>query len=226
MIAATEEPPQGIVLNNISWRTYKAILREIGERHIRLTYDNGDLEIMTPTFAHENVCESIGRLIFFLALETNVRLCSGGSTTLKNSRRKKGLEPDRCFWIKHERQMRGKKKWKARTDPPPDLAVEVDITHSSLNRRAIFGALGVPELWHYDGKKFRVLVLDPSASYRERSTSVAFPELSLPAFAVFVGKLGSADEVSLIQEFVNWVRAEVVTRKQNGTPRKNGRRNA
>jgi Uma2 family endonuclease len=226
MIAVTEDLPQRVLLSNISWDTYEALLRDIDARHIRLTYDEGDLEIMTISFGHENAGEWIGRLLFFLAFEMKVAVCSGGSTTLKNYLRRKGLEPDKCFWLKNERRMRGKKQWDALTDPPPDLAIEVDITSSSLDRRAIYAALGVPELWHYDGAAFRVLILDATGKYKEKSRSLAFPSLPLRAFARYVKKLGATDEVSLIQEFVDWVRAEVAEKKGNPAGRKNGRRNS
>jgi Uma2 family endonuclease len=226
MIAVSDRSPQRIMLNNISWETYEALLREVGDSHVRLTYDVGDLEIMTLSFGHENSGEWIGRLIFFLALEMKVPLCSGGSTTLKNSLRKKGLEPDKCFWIMNEQAMRGKRSWNSLSDPPPDLAVEIDISRSSLDRRAIYAALGVPELWHYDGEVFRVLILAANGKYKEKARSLAFPALSLPGFGRFVGKLGAADEVSLVQQFVNWVRAEIPVTTPNTSGRKNGRRKA
>ena len=210
MITVGEPPLERLLLSNISWQTYEALLSEIGESHYRLTYDDGDLEIMTLSFGHENISRWIGRLIFFLALELNLPLCSGGSTTLKQGLRKKGLEPDECFWIKHESAMRGNQEWDALTDPPPDLGVEVDITRSSLDRQAIYAALRVPEIWRYDGQTLRVLVLGASGKYRARSKSLAFPSLPLDGFAEFIAKLGTADEISLIKEFTKWVRAEVV----------------
>jgi Uma2 family endonuclease len=222
MVATRDRPEQRVVLHNISWPAYEALLRDVGTSHIRLTYDQGDLEIMTLSFGHENAGEWLGRLIFFLALELQMALCSGGSTTLKAALRLKGLEPDKSFWIKHEHAMRGKKEWDPLIDPPPDLVVEVDITSSSLDRLGIYAALKVPEIWHYDGQAFKVLILGPRGKYRERSKSLAFPSLPLRAFAEFLAKLGSIDEIQLIQSFTAWVRAEVVGKGQ--TTRRNGKR--
>jgi Uma2 family endonuclease len=213
MIAVSDRPLQHIVLQDISWETYERILDEVGASHYRLTYDDGELEIMTLSFGHENAGRWLGRLIFFLALELHMPLCSGGSTTLKRSLRRKGLEPDECFWIKHEQHMRGKKDWDAETDPPPGLAVEIDITSSSLDRQGIYEALRVPEIWRYDGKSFKVLVLGSSGKYKEKAKSPAFPWLPLADFAGFVRKLGSEDEVRLIQQFAEWLRAHVVPKK-------------
>src|SRR5688572_15837598 len=121
-MATRELPFQGhILLDNISWETYERLLREASSRHIRMTYDNGDLEIMTLSFGHENAGEVISRLISTLTQELEIPLRSGGSTTLRRKLKRKGLEPDKCFWIKNEPRMRRKKKWSAKSDPPPDL---------------------------------------------------------------------------------------------------------
>jgi Uma2 family endonuclease len=226
MIAAPEKPQEHIVLQAISWETYESILREIGCSHYRLTYDDGDLEIMTLSFGHENAGRWLGRLIFFLALELQMALCTGGATTLKRSLRKKGLEPDECFWIAHEKRMRGKKEWDAASDPPPDLAVEIDVTSSSLDRLGIYAALRVPEIWRYDGELLKVLVLGPGGKYKEKAKSPTFPWLPLTEFAGFVRKLGSEDEVRLVQQFTEWLRTTVVPRKQDTTGRKNGSKKA
>ncbi len=224
MIAVVEEPREHLVLSNISWDTYEKLLHNVGTSRYRLTYDDGDLKIMTLSFGHENVGRWIGRLIFFLALELKLPLCTGGSTTLKQGLRKKGLEPDECFWIQHEQAMRGKKEWNALTDPPPDLGVEVDITRSSLDRQGIYAALRVPEIWRYDGHSLKVLVLGANGKYRARSKSSAFPTVPLDTFAHHIEKLGSADEIQLIQEFTQWLRSEIVTKK--AVPRRNGRTQA
>lgn len=224
MIAVREKVEQRIVLHDISWQGYENLLREIGDRHLRLTYDNGDLEIMTLSFAHENAGEWLGRLVFFLALELNIAICSGGSTTLRKALRKKGLEPDKSFWIKHEQQMRGKKEWDVLSDPPPDLAVEVDITSSSLDRMSIYAALHVPEIWRYDGSTFNVLVLGPGGAYKEKTKSLAFPMLPLKEFARFLRELGSTDEIQLIQSFTAWVRANMAPKQNGHAARKNGKK--
>jgi hypothetical protein len=165
-------------------------------------------------------------LVIFLALELNMPLSTGGSTTLKQSLRRKGLEPDECFWIKHEKDMRGKKGWDALADPPPDLSVAVDITSSSIDREPIYAALKVPEIWRYDGQSFKALVLGPNGKYKEKSRSLAFPWLPLRDFASFVERLGSADETSLIKDFTNWLRSDVVPRKEGKSGRKNGKKHS
>jgi Uma2 family endonuclease len=198
-----------ILLENISWETYERLLREVGERHIRMTYDNGDLEIMTLSFGHENVAELLARLVGMLTLVLNVPMQSGGSTTLKKKLTRKGLEPDKCFWIKNERAMRGKTKWEVKKDPPPDLAVEVDVSHSSMNRMVIYAALGIPEVWRYQGKRLRVCEL-AKGKYREVQVSPNFPYLPMARVNEFVQLARSVDETTLLRKFESWVRQDVL----------------
>lgn len=223
MVAIIERPVEHMVLPHISWETYERILDEIGETHLRVSYHNGSLEFMTTSFEHEHFGEWIAKLVLIVAMELNFPLCSGGSTTLKRALAKAGLEPDHCYWVEHEVQMRNNKKWDAEHDPPPDLGIEVDITSGWLDRLEIYAALRVPEVWRFDGEVFRVLVLSANGKYRERNKSLAFPTLPMEGFARFVRKLGSAEEVSLLREFTQWLRSEVIEKKANGE-RKNGRR--
>ncbi len=216
MVVTLEKPLERMVLPNISWDTFERVLDEIGETHYRVTYKNGDLEFMTISFEHENFGEWIGRLIFFVALEFNIPLASGGSTTLKLELQKVGLEPDRCFWIANENAMRGKKKWNALNDPPPDLAIEIDITSSWLDRLEIYAALKVTEVWRFDGETLKVLLLGANGKYKARAKSTAFPMLPLKGFVGFIKELGSADEITLIQRFTDWLRSEVVVNSKNG----------
>jgi Uma2 family endonuclease len=223
MVAIIEWPAEHMVLRNISWNAFERILDDIGETHHRVTYQDGDLEFITISLEHDGYVRWIGHLIFFVAFEMELSLKTGGSTTLKKALRKVGLEPDECFWIKHAAQIRGKKKWNALTDPPPDLAVEIDITSSWLDRLEIYAALKVPEVWRFDGETLKVLVLGANGKYKERVKSVAFPSLPMDDFLRFVKKLDSADELILMREFTDWLRSSGVAKKTGGD-RKNGRR--
>src|SRR5207248_954545 len=109
------------------------------------------LEIMSPLLEHDNPADLLGRFVVVLPEEMNLPMKAAGSTTLRRRRRQRGLEPDRAWWIAHEPRMRGKLRLHLRTDPPPDLALEVDVTYSSLDRMSIYAALKVPEVWRLDG---------------------------------------------------------------------------
>ena len=54
----------GILLTNISWKTYESLLNELTQQGgIRLTYDRGNLEIMTPSAPHEGNKQILGRFV-------------------------------------------------------------------------------------------------------------------------------------------------------------------
>jgi Uma2 family endonuclease len=224
MVVRVQEPLRHMVFHNIRWETFEKFLDDLGETHLRAAYIDGALEFMTISFEHDSFGEWIGRLIFFVALELGVPIRSGGSTTLKESLQEVALEPDRSFWIKHHQHMRNKKRWNSRTDPPPDLAVEIDITASWLDRLGIYAALKVPEVWRFDGKNLRVLILGADGEYKERSKSAAFPALPMDGFVRFVTRVETCDELELFREFTSWLRDKVVAKRNGETGRKNGKK--
>src|SRR5262249_55428861 len=127
-------PPQRLVLAGVSWQEYGKFLRAFeGRRAVRLTYDRGVLEIMSPRHEHETDVDFLGRLAITLTEEMGLSVKAGGSTTFRRRKKRRGLEPDRCYWIASEPLVRGKRDINLRKDPPPDLAIEVDVTSSSLN---------------------------------------------------------------------------------------------
>ncbi len=213
------------LLDNISWETYERLLREVGERRVRMTYDNGDLEIMTVSFTHENSGDLLGLFVRVLASELNMPLRGGRTTTLRTKLKKKGLEPDNCYWLAQWRTMRGKTKWQVDESAPPDLALEVDISRSSLNRMNIYAALKVPEVWRYNAKTLRVFCLDSDGEYVQRDNSPTFPTVPLEELVRFVKLSDTEDETTLLHRFTEWVRAEVLPRYQAWRQRskKNGK---
>src|SRR5688500_86372 len=109
---------QHIVLEDMSWGLYERLLREIGDRPIRVTYDQGRLEMMSPLPEHEDAKKIIDLLIRGITLELGIEVKSLGSTTYRRKDRQKGLEPDECYFFKEERRMRGLKRWDPRKHPP------------------------------------------------------------------------------------------------------------
>src|SRR5438132_343667 len=139
---------QYLRLSGIDWKTYSQLLRAFSERPaIRLTYDRGELEIMSPLLKHDDDARFLGRLVLVLTEELALPLKAGGSTTLRRRLKQRGIEADDCFWIANAHRMTGRRDLNLRRDPPPDLAIEVDVTRSSLDRLSIYAALLVPEVW-------------------------------------------------------------------------------
>jgi Uma2 family endonuclease len=184
MLATSTGAEQRTVLDNISWETFEALLRETGSgRSSRFAYEDGTLEIMTPLFEHENPKINFDRFIFILVEELEIEIRSAGSTTIKKEDLKKGIEPDNCYYIQNELAIRGRETLDFETDPPPDLAIEIDITSSSVNKFSIYSALKVPEIWRYNGSKLKFYELINN-KYVERDYSIAV-RIQVSSFAYF-----------------------------------------
>ena len=197
---------QHIVLDGVSWEFYEQLLREIGNRAIRVTYDRGRVEIMSPLPKHEKWKSRIGRLIEMMAFEMEIDFEPLGSTTFRRKAKKVGLEPDECYYVEHAADIRGKDRLNLKVDPPPDLAIEVDIFSRSIARQPIYAKLGVPELWRFTGKRFIVLELRADERYHERDTSLAFPFLPMTEFAGFLQRMGTESNLAVLKDFQKWCR--------------------
>src|SRR4051812_49434504 len=150
---------QHIVLEGASWQLYERLLREVGDRPVRINYDQGRLEMMSPLPEHEGVKSFIHDLVRTLALELDIGMTCLGSTTFRRQDKGKGLEPDDCYYFKDEKRMRGRKRLNLKKDPPPELVVEIDVTSSSVPREGIYVGLGVREIWRWDGARLECLEL-------------------------------------------------------------------
>lgn len=137
--------PHAVVFHDASWDFYRAMNREYAGRPHRTAYSRRTLEVFTTlTLEHEHLKEMLGVMVGLLALEFRIPMTHGGSSTLKRLTKRKGLEADQCYWIANEPAVRTKKRLNLKTDPPPDLVIEIDVMHSVVNREKIYAALGFP----------------------------------------------------------------------------------
>ena len=210
MITTSTPAEQRTVLCNISWQTFETLLRERGEdRGSRFAYDCGTLEIMTPLYEHENPKIQFDRFILVLAEELEIEIKSAGSTTLKRRIANRGIEPDNCYYIQNEPAVRGRQELDLETDPPPDLAIEIDISSSSVDKFGIYSALGVPELWTYNGRILKFYQLT-EGRYIECEFSLAFPIVSVTEMSRFIEQSKTTGEIALLKSFRAWVRDKIV----------------
>ena len=178
MATVVSPTDQRIVLDNISWEMYESLLEAHRDRSApRFTYDQGRLEIMSPSPEHETLKDVAAQLVNIVAEELEADLQGLDSTTFRREDLDGGFEPDACFYIKNAVRIRGKTELDLRIDPPPDLLIEIDITSPSINKFPIFAQLGVPEVWRYDGQRWIILVVE-GEGYVEREKSTALPGLS------------------------------------------------
>ena len=197
-----------VPLYNISWHSYEQILEALGEhRSARLTYDRGTLEIMTPLEEHESASDRIGDFIKILTQEGNLNLKSLGSTTLNRPDLESGAEPDKCYYITNEPLVRGKKVDLA-VDPPPDLIVEVDITHTDINKKALYERMGISEFWRYNGKTLTLYHLQDS-KYQEVETSPLFAWVQKNTLYEFLEECNRQGETQAKRAFRTWVAEQI-----------------
>jgi Uma2 family endonuclease len=209
-IATPEIAEQRVILSNVSWQTFEQLLKELGDnRATRLAYNEGLLEIMTPLGPHENNNRFIESLIGAIADELNLNLKKFGSLTMKREKKLKGAEPDSCYYLQNEPLVRSKQEIDLDNDPPPDLVLEIDITSGSLDKKPIYAAIGVPELWRYDGNRLEVFVLEPlKRNYLSVSQSPTFPWMPLDVIHRFIRQSLVDGETATLRAFRAWVREQ------------------
>jgi Uma2 family endonuclease len=175
----TKHRADRVMLYNISWQQFENLLKDLGEnRAARVAYDDGTLEIMTPLPEHEQYKEVISDAVKDIAEELDLDYESLGSTTWKRERKMVGVEADNCFYFQNEALVRGRLDLDLRKDPPPDLALEIDLTSKSLDRFPIYAQLGVPEIWCYDAGELEIYLLQ-NDEYIESEKSLVFPSLEI-----------------------------------------------
>jgi len=196
-----------VVLENISWETYESLLRDLGEQHYRLTYDGGILEIMPPSRLHDRSSQLLGRLIHTYTEMRDIPIASFGSATWRRRDIAKGLEADECYYVASEPRVRGRDEVEINVDPPPDLAIENDVTRSALDKQRIYAALGIPELWRWENESLRALILGPDGKYVAAQKSLSFPDLPLPEIIRFMSIRHGKSETAWIKLFREWISA-------------------
>lgn len=217
---------QSVVLDNVDWPMYSHLLRVFADRpRVRLTYDRGSLEIMSPLLEHEDDGAALNLMVFLLTQELNLPHKQGGSVTMRRRRAERGLEADRCFWIANAPRMAGVRRLDLRRDPPPDLAVEVDVTRSSLDRMAIYATLRVPEVWRLDGDTLTFHILNDQGAYDLAEHSLSFPLVTPPELFGFLQQARVAgDQNPVLNQFREWIRQRRADTEQASKSKRPGRR--
>ncbi|MEA5572941.1 Uma2 family endonuclease [Calothrix sp. UHCC 0171] len=202
-------PGHRVLLRNVSWEEFETILEELGEkRAARVAYSRGMLEIMTPLPEHERSKENISDFIKVLLEELDIEFLSLGSTTFKNESMSQGIEPDNCFYIQNESIMRDKNRIDLNTVPPPDLALEIDVT--SRTHKSIYQTLGVPELWRFVKGKLQINILQHGI-YVESKFSQIFPNLPLiEVIPQYLEQSKIEGRNKVMRAFRAWVKEQVI----------------
>jgi Uma2 family endonuclease len=206
-MATTQIPfEQRIVLPNVGWDTYERLLEGREGRAPRFTYDRGALEVVSPLLPeHEELSGNLRFVVRVLAEELGISIRDFGSMTLRREDLQGGLEPDGCFYIQNEPSIRAKARPDLRLDPPPDLAIEVDITHPSLDKLPVYARFGVPELWRYAGRALTIFSLE-AGGYVERAESRVLAGVTARDLAGLLEASGRPDPAAWVRRVREWER--------------------
>lgn len=193
------------VLRGVSWETYLQLMDDLPQsRGARLTYDNGILEITVPLEIHEFSGRLIECFIRTLVELMGLRIKTMGSTTMKYPKLRKGAEPDNAYYIQNQPLVKGREVDFSQ-DPPPDLVVEIDITHTDIRKNEFYSSLGVPEFWRFDGMVWRIYQLCDRV-YVEVEASPTFPKVPKERLYAFL-KEAKEDEIEAVIGLREWWRS-------------------
>ena len=193
---------------NVTWQEYVALRDGDEFRNTRMTYDRGSLELMSPSRLHERLRIVITECLKAWCREMRISYQSCGSTTFRREDLERGLEPDNCYYIQNLAVVKDRAAELDLTiDPPPDLVLEVDVTSNSLDKMSIYAALGVPEVWRWDDDRLQLCRLDAGGSYVNIPASHALPGFPVAQATEFVNRRTFADELLLVDEFREIIRA-------------------
>jgi Uma2 family endonuclease len=209
-VAPSEPQEQGVLLEYMSWDFYERLLEELADQKIFVTYDQGRLEIMSPSWKHERYAGRVAMVVRIVAMELKIRFVSGGSTTFRLKSAEAGLEPDNCFYIQSVDAIVGNDEIDLSVDPPPDLAIEIEMSRRLAARIEVYRRLGIPELWLEDGRSLRILRL-VNGQYRPSATSAALPMLLPEQVHSLVLLSETTDEGSWILAVQDWVRKNLLS---------------
>jgi Uma2 family endonuclease len=203
-------PGHRVLLHNVSWQEFELILEDLGERRAtRLAYHQGTLEIVAPLPKHEQTKVVVSNLLVVLLDELDMDWEPLGSTTFRRKEMAAGIEPDDCFYIKNHALMIGKERIDLNVDPPPDLAIEIDVT--SKTQLSAYEALGVPEIWRYESRKLQISLLQ-NGEYVESQTSLTFPNFPvIEGISRFLDFSRTAGTRPALKAFRQWVKEQLIT---------------
>ncbi|HWX43006.1 MAG TPA: Uma2 family endonuclease [Blastocatellia bacterium] len=194
-----------VTFHDVGWDEYEDLLEQVGEaEHLRITYDSGALQVMTLSPEHEKYARFLEGLMTAIRLRLHINILSFGSATVRKRGQRKGNEPDACFYVQNAYRIGNRLQLDFASDPPPDIAVEVDVHHDSRNKLDIYAALAVPEVWRFDGDALTIYLLEQDR-YNESASSLALPMLTSPLLTDALTQVRTEGELRALMAFDEWL---------------------
>jgi len=197
-----------LIQHRVGWQDYEELLDAVGEASsLRISYDEGTLQVMSPSSKHEYVTKLIERLVDRISIRQHIKVLFYGSATLKKQSEQKGAEPDACFYVQTADAVGKKDQIDFNTDPPPDVVLEIDIHHESISKFPIYAAFGVPELWRYDGDTLTIYQLR-DGGYVATDASQSLPLLTSSVLTEFLARSPKEDQYDILLAFEEWLKTQ------------------
>jgi Uma2 family endonuclease len=202
-IEAIAQLPAGAALefSQVGWEDYEQLVGALPpDVHRRVTFDRGRLAVVTPRPEHELFARTIDLIVRVCAERRGQPVESFGSATWKRPGRGRAVEADACYYVTNAPRIIGKGSIDLEVDPPPDIAVEVDVTGSSLDKLPIYEALGVPEVWRYDGATVTFYRLS-GGSFRPADVSGVLTGVTATAVNVVLEQSKTIGQTAALEAF-------------------------
>ena len=204
--------PDRILLRNISWELYEQLREDVSNWGVRMAYDSGNLELMSPSLRHEEIRFRFDLFLVALARTLEFKFRGLASTTWKKVGAEKAKEADGCYYIANFGRIRGK-EINLEVDPPPDLAIEIEVSRSAINSLNIYASIGVPEIWRFDGEAIHIHVRHADGSYSESDRSLALPFIQPEEIVSWMRKaVEIEDDMDWMSQVEDWARLELAPR--------------
>jgi len=195
-----------LIQHGVGWHDYEELLDAVGEASsLRICYDEGTLQVMSPSSKHKYVTKMIERLVDRISIDQHIKVLFYGSATLKKQSEQKGAEPDACFYVQTADVVGKKDQIDFNTDPPPDVVLEIDIHHESISKFPIYAAFGISELWRYDGEALTIYHLR-GGQYVLADASLALPILTSTVLTEFLARSPKEDQYDIVLAFEEWLK--------------------
>jgi Uma2 family endonuclease len=210
LVELIERMPVDSVLtqHGVSWDEYEELLEALGDASgLRISYDEGQLQIMTLSQRHERYSTLIERMVDRMSRLLRIKILFYGSTTIKKQHQQKGVEPDACFYVQNAALVGTKDEIDFNVEPPPDVVVEVDLHNGSLSKFPIYAALGVPELWRHDGNSLTIYHLRDE-EYVASEASLSLPILTGAVLTEFLARSPKQDQYDILLAFEEWLKTQ------------------
>ncbi len=226
---ATTKPPlrlvepvmgeQRIVIRGVTWHVYETLADSIGEgQHVHVAYDGKDMEIMTTGYVHEQYKTLFGRFVNAVTMELDITCLDAGETTWKRPHANRGIESDQSYYFIPDKRAVVEASFARKSNdvadyPDPDLAVEIDISPSQVDRPDIYAAIKVPEVWRFDGQTVVIEQLGPDGAYREVESSRFLP-VRADEVTSWITAEDAMNRTAWERRLRAWIRDELAPRQQ------------